>query len=78
MTSVLAEIEASSIRDLPMEGVASVVAAHSEKYLPMNTLAELKEKEPGLTATAISQMLDAERKKDHISHFIVRLAFCRS
>lgn len=63
---VLAEIEASAIRDLSFDGVKTVVQTQSDKYLPLHST-----NMPGAD-------LDAERRKDHVSHYILRLAFCRS
>lgn len=62
---VLAEIEAAHIRNLP-QGIKQVVDAQCEKYLQLHSTGES------------NADLDAERKKDHVSHFILRLAFCRS
>jgi hypothetical protein len=64
--AVLAEIEASAIRDLPFDGVKAVVQTQTDKYLPLN---------PNL---AQGVDLDFERRKDHVSHYVLRLAFCRS
>ena len=64
--TVLAEIEAAAIRDLPFEGVKAVVQTQTDKYLPLNS------------NSATGEDLDFERRKDHVSHYVLRLAFCRS
>ena len=43
-----------------------VTLKQCEKYLPMHST----------TASTIDR--DAERRKDHVGHFVLRLAFCRS
>ncbi|CAL1704388.1 unnamed protein product [Somion occarium] len=63
---VLAEIESSFVRNRSWEELKSVALTQSEKYLPVHA------------STAIAVDRDAERKKDHVGHFVLRLAFCRS
>lgn len=63
---ILAEIEASFARNRFYKDISETTSALSRKYLPLNS------------TTAKSIDVDAERKKDHISHFVLRLAFCRS
>lgn len=63
---VLGEIETSWARNRPPEEVKKVVGDQCKKYIPLNS------------GTAKTVELDEERRKDHIGHFVLRLAFCRS
>lgn len=63
---VLAEIESSFARNRTFKELSKVIETICEKYLPLN--ATSAEKKPR----------DEERRKDHIGHFVLRLAFCRS
>ncbi len=63
---VLAEIESSFARNRPYEELKSVTNKQCDKYLPLHS------------STAKTVDLDAERRKDHVGHFVLRLAFCRS
>ncbi|KAI0934152.1 hypothetical protein AcV5_006091 [Taiwanofungus camphoratus] len=63
---ILAEIESSFARNRPYEELKTITLAQCKKYLPLNS------------STAISVDRDAERRKDHVGHFVLRLAFCRS
>ncbi|EIN07484.1 DNA primase large subunit [Punctularia strigosozonata HHB-11173 SS5] len=63
---VLAGIESSFVRNRTYDELKSVTSAHCKKYLPL------------AANTAKSVDTDAERRKDHIGHFVLRLAFCRS
>jgi DNA primase large subunit len=63
---VLAEIESSFVRNRNHEELKNLVIAQQKKYLSLNS------------NTAASVDKDLERKKDHVSHFVLRLAFCRS
>ncbi|KAF2089256.1 DNA primase, large subunit [Saccharata proteae CBS 121410] len=60
---VLSELETCSFRNRSPEETQSYMAPILEKHLPLHS------------NTSRSSMLDAERKKDHYSHFILRLAF---
>ncbi|TIA75559.1 hypothetical protein E3P89_03625 [Wallemia ichthyophaga] len=64
--AVLAEIEASQVRNRPFNDTKAVIKSQSAKLLSLST---------NYTRTAT---LEAERKKDHVSHYVLRLAFCRS
>ncbi|KAK7693362.1 hypothetical protein QCA50_002930 [Cerrena zonata] len=63
---VLAEIESSFVRNRTWDELKNVTQNQSEKYLPLNS------------RTALTVDRDSERRKDHIGHYVLRLAFCRS
>ncbi|KAI8998534.1 DNA primase large subunit [Trametes punicea] len=63
---VLAEIESSYARNRTFKELCDVMDPICKKYLPLNS------------NTAEKTNRDAERRKDHIGHFVLRLAFCRS
>jgi DNA primase large subunit len=63
---VLAEIESSFVRNRPWDELKTVTAKHTEKHLAL------------AHNTARTVRLDEQRRKDHVSHFVLRLAFCRS
>ncbi|CAA7271771.1 unnamed protein product [Cyclocybe aegerita] len=64
---ILAEIESSAARNRTWEELKTVTRAQCEKYLPLN-----------FNLVAKHNDLDLERRRDHLSHFVLRLAFCRS
>ena len=67
--TVLGEIESSLYRNKTQKEMELSLKPLFEKYMPLNSN----------TARATREVqLDYERKKDHYSHFILRLAFCRS
>ena len=59
-------LESSFARNRTYEEMKTVTLTQCEKYLPMHS------------STATSQELDTERRRDHVGHFVLRLAFCRS
>ena len=63
---ILSEIEAALVRNRTYDELKSIVKTQGEKYVPLhaNTAKGLEKTE--------------ERRKDHIGHFVLRLAFCRS
>lgn len=63
---VLAEIESGFARNRPYDELKTIAIAQCEKYIPLNAT----------SATTVNR--DAQRRKDHIGHFVLRLAFCRS
>lgn len=64
---VLGEIESSWARNRPPEELKKIVGEQCAKYLPLKSNTAYK----GFD-------LDEQRRKDHIGHFVLRLAFCRS
>ncbi|KAH9926225.1 DNA primase large subunit [Fomitopsis serialis] len=63
---ILAEIESSFVRNRPWDELKEITSKQCENYLPLKAnTALLVDKEP-------------QRKKDHVGHFVLRLAFCRS
>ncbi|KAF9457162.1 eukaryotic and archaeal DNA primase, large subunit-domain-containing protein [Collybia nuda] len=63
---ILAEIESSRARQRSWEELKAVTSTQCTKYLPLNAT----------SATSVDR--DSERRKDHLGHFVLRLAFCRS
>lgn len=63
---ILAEIESSRARQRSWEELKAVTITQCMKYLPLNAT----------SATSVDR--DSERRKDHLGHFVLRLAFCRS
>ncbi|KII88643.1 hypothetical protein PLICRDRAFT_111442 [Plicaturopsis crispa FD-325 SS-3] len=64
---VLAEIESSFVRNRSPEELREVTKAQCAKYVPLGSSTAKKAVE-----------IDEERRKDHLGHFVLRLAFCRS
>jgi DNA primase large subunit len=67
---VLAEIESCQARNRSYPEMKELVNAQIKKYLPLSAT----------TAGGIKGGVDleAERMKDLVSHFVLRLAFCRT
>jgi hypothetical protein len=63
---ILAEIESSLARNRSWDELKSVTTTQCNKYLPLHTSA----------AATIDR--ESERRKDHLGHYVLRLAFCRS
>lgn len=63
---VLADIEAAQARNRPFAEIKEIVEKKAKEYLPLHA------------DTSKGVDLERERKKDQYSHFILRLAFCRS
>jgi DNA primase large subunit len=61
--TVLSELEACSFRNRSTEETTTYMASILEKYLPLHS------------NSSRASTLQDERKKDHYSHFILRLAF---
>ncbi|GAA5899698.1 hypothetical protein JCM6882_005415 [Rhodosporidiobolus microsporus] len=64
---LLADIEAAQARNRPFKEVQDIVEKRAKEYLPLH---------PESSSKMVN--VDRERKKDVYSHFILRLAFCRS
>ncbi|KAG6891692.1 hypothetical protein C0992_010095 [Termitomyces sp. T32_za158] len=63
---ILAEIESSAARNRTWEELKTVTSAQCLKYLPLHAT----------SAKTVDR--DSERRKDHLGHYVLRLAFCRS
>ena len=63
---VLGEIESSWARNRSPEELKKVVKGQSDKHVRLHN------------NSAKTFDIDGERRKDHIGHFVLRLAFCRS
>lgn len=65
LSAVLAEIESCQARNRPYPEMLKHMTEHLKKHLP-------------LSANTAQVNHYNEREKDHISHYVLRLAFCRS
>lgn len=63
---MLADIESAQARNKSFEEIKVIVGERAKMYMPLSS------------DTARSVDVEAERKKDQYSHFVLRLAFCRS
>jgi len=66
---VLGEIESSLYRNKTQKDMELTLKPLFDKYMPLNS---------NTAHAARAVQLEHERRKDHYSHFILRLAFCRS
>jgi DNA primase large subunit len=67
---VLAEIESSQARNRSYPEMKEAVTTQMKKYLPLGANSAGGSK-------GVSDV-ESERMKDHVSHFVLRLAFCRT
>ncbi|KAF8628423.1 hypothetical protein AX15_003944 [Amanita polypyramis BW_CC] len=66
---ILAEIESSAARNKSWSELKEFTQNQCRKYMPLSQ-GKLREDD--------ASVRDAERKRDNLSHFVLRLAFCRS
>ncbi|KAF9557599.1 hypothetical protein BGW38_009147, partial [Lunasporangiospora selenospora] len=64
---VLSALQTAQMRNLPQPQLDKVMGDALQKYMPLS---------PRSASTPQKQLMD-ERRKDHISHFILRLAYSR-
>ncbi|KAH9842643.1 DNA primase large subunit [Rhodofomes roseus] len=63
---ILAEIESSFVRNRSWDELKNITITQSDKFLQLNS------------NSAWTLDLESQRRKDHVGHFVLRLAFCRS
>ncbi|KIY50927.1 DNA primase, large subunit [Fistulina hepatica ATCC 64428] len=71
---ILAEIESSATRNRSWEETKNVTLAQLRKYLHLDSNAAAS----GSGRARMIEEINKQRRKDHIGHFVLRLAFCRS
>ncbi|KAF9246220.1 DNA primase large subunit [Melanogaster broomeanus] len=64
---ILAEIESSFARNRSWDELKNVTEAQLKKYLPLSS-----------NSAAATVDVELQRRRDHLGHFVLRLAFCRS
>lgn len=74
---VLAEIETASARNQPWHEIKAAIERRSSEYLSLRSNAVALSGAVA-TASAKAKELQRERAKDHVSHFVLRLAFSRT
>ncbi|KAG4305473.1 hypothetical protein PORY_001029 [Pneumocystis oryctolagi] len=66
---VLSEIESGLFRNRTLKEIEVMLKPLIEKHLPLSS---------NISRSLKGSLIDEERKKDHYSHYILKLAFCRS
>ncbi|KAG5513910.1 hypothetical protein PMAC_000532 [Pneumocystis sp. 'macacae'] len=66
---VLSEIESGIFRNRTLKEIDIMLKPLIEKHLPLSS---------NISRSLKGSLIDEERKKDHYSHYILKLAFCRS
>ncbi|KAI3627176.1 4-nitrophenylphosphatase [Malassezia furfur] len=74
---VLAEIETASARNQPWSEIKAAIERRANEYLVLRSNA-VAQSGAVATAAAKAKELQRERAKDHVSHFVLRLAFSRT
>lgn len=69
---VLAEIESCSARGRPWDDTKRIVMELCRKHLPLSSNTS------GGDMEIKNAQRDDERRMDHLGHFVLRLAFCRT
>lgn len=64
---MLADIESAQARNRSFTEIKTIVEKRAQEYMELHS-----------DKSGKSFDIDAERKKDQYSHFVLRLAFCRS
>lgn len=75
---VLKAIESAHIRSKNEVETDKHIDAVTKKHLPLTPDSEAAMSAGGRNGANIAKYLDEERRKDHVSHFILRLAYCRT
>lgn len=71
-TIVLTALQTAQMRNLPPDQMDKAVGDAIRKYMPMSP----NNSSSGISGMTHGQLMD-ERRKDHVSHFILRLAYSR-
>lgn len=71
---MLADIESAQARNRPFQEIRTIVENRAKEFMELHSEKSVQ----GGPGASRQFNLDLERKKDHYSHFVLRLAFCRS
>ncbi|GAA5854363.1 hypothetical protein JCM3766R1_002298 [Sporobolomyces carnicolor] len=71
---LLADIESAQARNRPFQEIRTIVENRAKEFMELHSEKSVQ----GGPGASRQFNLDLERKKDHYSHFVLRLAFCRS
>ncbi|WFD30301.1 4-nitrophenylphosphatase [Malassezia sp. CBS 17886] len=74
---VLAEVETAAARNQPWPEVKAVIERRMAECMPLRSNA-VAQSGTVASAAARAKELAAERRRDHVSHFVLRLAFSRT